>query len=102
MLSEVAEGISFLTKDIGFCRFPIGGRVRCLEALTSSMLFVLISKLLFRMIETGALLLDSGVACEYSRPAKREGDVVRAFFHAGGIDDIDGTFARLLFGDCES
>ena len=101
MLSEVAEGISFLTKDIGFCRFPIGGSVRCLETFTSSMLLLLISKLLVRMIETGVLLLDSGAGCEYSRPAKREGDDVRAFFHAGGNNDIDGTFARLLFGDCE-
>ena len=53
------------------------------------------------MIETGALLLDSGVACKYLRPAKQEGDVIR-FFHTGGIDDIDGTSERLLLSDCES
>ena len=102
MLREVAVGKSFLTKDIGFCKFAIGGSVRCRDTFTSSLVFLLISKLVLRMIEIGILLLDSVVACECSLLANREGEVVRAFFHAGAIPDILGTLDTLLLGDCDS
>ena len=102
MLKEVAVGKSFLANDIGFCRLLIGGSVRCLDTLTSSMLLGFISKLLLRIIETGILLLNSGVTFGYSLPPNREGDVVRAFLHAGAIADTVGTLAKLLFRDCDS
>ena len=102
MLKEVAVGKSFLTKDIGFCRLLIGGSVRCLDTFTSSRLLGLISKLLLRMIEIGILWFDSGVTFGYSTLPNREGDIVLAFFHAGAIEDIVETLAKLLFGDCDS